>query len=262
VTISRVRLIHWNAVEAKERRAVLEGAGYSVDSDVPAGATFLRKLRENVPLAVIIDLSRLPSQGRDLALMLRKSKATPFIPLIFAGGEEQKVKRIRDLLPDAVYTPWSRIRSGLKQAVANPPPQPVSPGSVFEAYRGAPLPTKLGIKPGSVVSLIGAPPDFESQLGHLPSGVVLKHRSSKRFNLTISFNRSRRELKRHIRSLVTTIGDGKLWIVWPKRGGSLTSDLSQQFVRKEGLAAGLVDFKICAINETWSGLLFTRRRAK
>jgi hypothetical protein len=78
--------------------------------------------------------------------------------------------------------------------------------------------------------------------------------------LTIWFTKSRKELKANIGKMAVTIGEGKLWIAWPKKGASLASDLTQQDVREAGLAVGLVDYKICTIDETWSGLLFTRRK--
>lgn len=257
----RVHLIHWNAAEAEERADRLRTAGYEVDHEALEGPG-LRKLREDPPSAVVIDLGRLPSQGRDLAVAIRKYKATRYVPLVFVDGDPEKVARIKQLLPDAVYTTWSQIRTSLKSAIAHPPAEPVVPGSTMAGYAGAPLPKKLGIKANSEVALVGAPEGFEETLGELPEGVALLGEASSQPDVTLWFTRSRSDLERDIERMSAFAEGGGLWIVWPKKSCGLESDLSQNIVRELGLAAGLVDFKVCAIDETWSGLRFTRRKDK
>jgi len=221
-----------------------------------------KRLRQDPPEAVVIDLSRLPSQGRDVGVAVRKHKATRHVPLVFVDGETAKVDRVKQTLPDAVYTAWSRIQSALKRAIARPPTEPVVPQSSMEGYAGTPLPKKLGIKVGSVVVLIGAPPEFERTLGELPDDVTLRRHNRGRRDLTIWFTRSPKDLRRRIERMGNAAGDGGLWIVWPKKSSVEATDLTQALVRKIGLDAGLVDYKICAVDETWSGLKFTRRRPK
>ena len=257
----RVRLIHWKASEAEERAEWLRSAGYEVTwgALTPAG---LQKLRENPPNAVVIDLSRAPSQGRDLALSLRKRKSTRYVPLVFVDGDTKKVAGIKELLPDAVYTTWDEIRISLEQAIDSPPSDPVVPDSVFAAYAGTPLPKKLGIKADSVVALVGAPEGFEETLGELPEGVVVHRTTDERPDVALWFVRSREVLGGHIEEMVAFADRGGLWIVWPKKSSGIASDLSQIVVRKVGLAAGLVDFKVCSIDQTWSGLRFTRRKRR
>jgi hypothetical protein len=222
----------------------------------------LRALREDPPAAVVIDLSRLPSQGRDLALTLRRFKSTRPVPILFVEGDPNKVEPIRKLLPDAVYTGWSRIRGALKKAVARPPADPVVPSSQMEAYSGTPLVKKLGIKANTVVALAGAPRDFEKTLGRLPEGVKLRRQIRGSCDLVIWFTRWLKDLERRIERMAALSGKGGLWIVWPKKTSRLPSDLTQTDVRRVGLAAGLVDYKICAVDETWSGLRFTRRKGR
>src|SRR3970040_2450082 len=130
----RVRLIHWNADEAKQRAKILRAAGYEVIHKIPDGPEFLRDLRAKPPIAVVIDLSRLPSLGRDVGLAVRQSKATRHTPLVFVGGEPEKVARVKSLLPDATFTVWNKIRSALKQAIAHPPANPVRPDSLLAGY--------------------------------------------------------------------------------------------------------------------------------
>ncbi len=258
--MKRVQLVHWNAAEAEERAACLRAAGFLVRTDRGDGQPIARALRADPPAAIVIDLSRIPSQGRDVALLLRTQKATRTIPLVFVGGEGTKLDVVRKLLPDATYTSWSRIRRDLARAIARPPADPVVPRSVFDAYAGRTLPANLGIKPGTRVALVRAPRGFRAKLGPLPEGATLRAEAQAGPDLALWFVRSRRELERNLSRFAPRGPSAKLWIVWPKRTSAIASDLSQPVVRRAGLAAGLVDYKIARVDDTWSGLLFTRRK--
>lgn len=253
----RVRLVHWNAAEAAERAARLAAAGYVVDH-APIEPAALKALRARPPAAAVIDLSRLPSQGRDVGVWLRKQRPTRHVPLVFVGGDATKVARVRQLLPDASYTTWARLPGTLKRAIAAPPARPTVPASTLAGYSGTPLPKKLGIKPGNVVALVGAPEGFERTLGALPPAATLTRRAGSA-ELTIWFVRTLRQLHDRIDRVAARMGDG-LWIAWPKKASGVKSDVSETDVRRVGLAHGLVDYKICAIDATWSGLKFARRR--
>ncbi len=156
----RIRLIHWNAAEAEERTERLRAVGCEVESNLPSGPELLRALKATPPDAVVIDLSRLPSQGRDVALALRVTQATRRVPIVFVEGEPDKLAGVRKHLPDAVFGSWRGIRGALKRAMEPAPAEPVKPASTLAGYSGTPLPTKLGIKTGSRVASIGAPADF------------------------------------------------------------------------------------------------------
>jgi len=255
----RIRLIHWHEPEAAERAARLRAAGYEVAGEAFDPAS-LRELRREPPAAVVIDLSRLPMQGRDVALAVRHYKTTRHLPVIFVEGDTEKTASIRRQVPDAVYTTWSRVRASLRQALAHPPAVSVAPASLLAGYSGTPLPKKLGIKASSAVALIDAPPGFEKTLGELPAGATLRRQTGLRPDLTVWFVRSRRELERRIEAMAALADHGGLWIAWPKKTSSIAGDLSEAGVRRAGLGAGLVDFKVCAIDATWSGLRFSRRR--
>lgn len=256
-----IRLIHWNEDEALVRVSALEAAGYRVKYERLGDQAALRRIREGKPSAIVIDVSRGPAQGRDMALWLRRQKTTREVPLILLGGDPEQVEKTRCLLPDATYSNWQEFHSAIEAAMANSPQQPVVPASVFAGYSGTPLPKKLGIKPDSIVALVNAPPDFEVTLGTLPEGAVLRPSGRGRRNLTICFVRSRRELSRRIDTLVRVSEQGKVWIAWPKKTSGVETDLTQKDVRKTALESGLVDFKICAIDEIWSGLCFAPRRS-
>jgi CheY-like chemotaxis protein len=262
LTLNQIRLIHWNSEESKERAKRLECLDYKVIYNIPGGPDLLRDLRNDPPDAVVIDLSRLPSQGRDIALAIRHQKTTRHLPLIFVEGETEKVKRIQEYLPDATYTTWDRIDRALKRAIAHPPKDPIVPKSRMAGYSGAPLVKKLGIKENSTVVLINAPQYFEKLLDKLPEGVRLKGKNSGFRDITLWFVKLTKELDGYIDKIAKKVGKGSLWIVWPKKSSGVSSDLTQNRVRKVGLASGLVDYKICSFDETWSGLLFSRRKSK
>lgn len=256
----RVRLIHWKPEEAAERALRLRAAGYSVNA-APFSGAFLRELRADPPAAVVIDLSRLPSHGRDVAAAIRQSKSTRHIPIVFVEGEPGKLERVKELLPDATYTSWSRFRRSLKRAIAGARQEPVATESTLAGYSGTPLAKKLGIKSEYSVALIGAPRDFETTLGELPPGVVLRRQARGRCDLIVWFCGSRAELEKRVDNLGRLAGPGGLWIAWPKQASGVSTDLTQPAVRAAGLAVGLVDYKIAAIDATWSGLRFTRRKS-
>ena len=258
-SLPEIRLVHWNIAESDERLARLRAAGYSCAHVPLDGAAALRELRQVPPAAVVIDLSRLPSHGREVALALRELKATRAIPLVFAGGEPEKVARIRALVPDAEYSTWARIGSALKKAIAQRRAIPVVPSSRMAGYSGTPLPKKLGIKPHTSVSMIGAPPDFEETLGALPEGVNLCRRRGKA-DLVLWFTSSAKALARDVERMGALAGAGGLWIIWPKRASGVKTDVTETTVREAGLGAGLVDYKVCAVDATWAGLRFARRK--
>lgn len=125
-------------------------------------------------------------------------------------------------------------------------------------YSGTPLPKKLGIKEGSRVALVNAPKDF--QLGELPDDVQFIKRPAKSLDIILLFVLTERELTRNFAKLaVTLVSNGMIWIAWPKKSSGVVTDLSEPRVRQIGLDAGLVDVKICAIDDTWSGLKFVYR---
>jgi len=261
--MNRVVLIHWNATEAQQHTDRLRAGGYQTELfPAQGGATALGAIRANPPDAFVIDLSRLPSQGRAVAIALRQQKATRSVPIVFVAGQPNKVADIRAALPDAAYTSWGRIRSALKRAIGNPPETPVVPGTM-DAYSATPLATKLGIKPGSVVALLGAPVGFERNLGPLRKQVRIRTRASGPSDLILLFAKSRADLDRRLPPAERRMSDkGSVWIAWPKKTSGVPTDLTQTVVRQTGLAADLVDYKICAIDDIWSALRFARRRAR
>jgi hypothetical protein len=132
--------------------------------------------------------------------------------------------------------------------------------AVSAGYSGTPLPKKLEIKPGFRVATVGAPADFAATLGDLPAGATLRRGVTGPRDLTICFVTSRRQLEGALARVIPPPGSGSLWIAWPKKASGVRTDLTEDVLREVILPLGLVDRKVCAIDATWSGLLFSWRR--
>jgi hypothetical protein len=133
---------------------------------------------------------------------------------------------------------------------------------VTAGYSGTPLARKLGIRPGARLGLIGAPEGFDAVLGDLPGQVTVRRRLHGEFDVIVAFFTVRADLERRLPSLRRALAEaGGLWVAWPKRASGVPTDLGDGPVRELGLAAGLVDNKVCAIDATWSGLRFVYRLA-
>jgi len=124
------------------------------------------------------------------------------------------------------------------------------------------LPEKLGIKAGSRVLLVGAPRGYEEMLEPLPEGAELCRGARGLVHVAQCFVTRRADLAREFPRLARRIErDGALWISWPKRASGVSTDLDENVVRAIGLASSLVDVKVCAVDDTWSGLKFVYRLA-
>ena len=256
--MAKLRLIHWNGPEGRERKLRLASLGHHAEFDDVDGPGLMRVLRASAPDAFLIDLSRLPSHGREVAMWLRITKSTRQVPIVFVDGDPAKVAKLKQLLPDATYTSWSRLATALPRAIARRPANPtVPPPSI---YSGKPTIEKLGIKPDMRVCLVNAPVGFADSLGPKPAGVAFTARATSECDLFVVFVRSRRELTVQLGKLLADIARQTVWFTWPKKASGVKTDLDGNVVRESGLAAGWVDFKICSIDDTWSGLAFKRRK--
>jgi len=127
-------------------------------------------------------------------------------------------------------------------------------------YSSTPLPKKLGIKEGSRIALINAPENLQRELGALPDGAVFVARLTKPLDIVLLFVLTERALLRDFAKLAEKLAsNGMIWVAWPKKSSGVATDLTFDCVQRIGLDSGLVDVKICAIDDVWSGLKFVFR---
>ncbi len=130
-------------------------------------------------------------------------------------------------------------------------------------YSGTPLPRKLGIREKTRLTILHAPGGFKETLGPLPPGVVTMGKITGQADVVVLFLKAFKTLESEFTRAAAMLppAGGMLWIAWPKNAAKMKTDLDENLIRDFGLAAGLVDTKVCAIDETWSGLRFSRRRS-
>jgi hypothetical protein len=127
-------------------------------------------------------------------------------------------------------------------------------------YSGKPLARKLGLKPGLTLAILHAPRGYDRTLGRLPQPVTRRHRLLGPLDFIQYFTRQRATLERDFGALARALAPaGMLWISWPKRASGVATDLAEDVIRTVGLAHGLVDVKVAAVDDVWSGLKFVRR---
>jgi hypothetical protein len=126
-------------------------------------------------------------------------------------------------------------------------------------YSGTPLWRKLGIRPGDTVTLLDAPPGFA--IADLPAGVQVHRAIQGRSAVIVAFHTTRSTIAHRFPTLMRALEvDGGLWIAWPKRSSGVPTDVTEDVVRDVALPTGMVDNKVCAIDETWSGLRLVLRK--
>jgi len=156
-----------------------------------------------------------------------------------------------------VIAPWPRIGAAIRRAIAQAPQSPLPPRP-----SGTLLATKLGIRQGSLVALVRAPEGFAAVLGPLPEGVRLQRQAGEA-GVVLMFFKSAAALGRELPALPSLMRKGrKLWILWPKQASSQAGDLTMVQIREMASPFGLVDYKVCAVDSTWSGMVLGLRRRR
>lgn len=246
--MARVALVHWKEGEQPERLQHIDAAGHQPIRTPTEETPILRQLRADPPDAVVISLERMPFCGREVAIRLRKSPKTRQVPFLFLGGPADKVATLAAMFADGVFVDeWEVVGEGITDALALDPATLGPPG----AKPTVSLAKKLGVEPGMGVYLVD-PPD-PLPVGLLGEGHVRDELEGS--GLTVAFVRDRRALDRAFE-----LHGPHLWVAHPKKSTGL-ADFTQDDVRAAGLAAGWVDYKVAAIDETWSGLKFAAERA-
>ena len=251
------RVIHWKEAEAGPLLAACRKAGFEIEYLQGDGGAICRAIRTKPPDVIVIDLSRLPSHGREVAVWLRNTKSTRHIPIVFIAGDPAKTASIRALLPDAMYCEIPRLPAALKKlAKSGPAKSPVTPPAIMDRYREKSAVEKLGITASAHVAVVDTPRDFPDLLGVLPDDVEFQEEPAP---LTLWFVHDRESLMESLREMRARAAKTKLWLIWRK--GSKGDGLTQTALRDAANAVGLVDYKICAVNGQWSAMLFARRKS-
>jgi hypothetical protein len=246
-------VIHKNALEARSICDRLRREGIEALPYPHFGPKGFRGIAESPPDAIVIDLMQLPSYGRAMGVLLRERKSTRMIPLVFVAGDPAKNEKARELLPDAVIADLLRLGPAVRRAIGRRPAEPVIPES------RVPLSQKLRIREGMVAALLHAPDGFEAKLTPLPEGARLQT-GTQDADVILVFVKSPAALGRELPSLAREMRKGRtLWLVWPKKSGGLAGSLTMPKIREMCLEVGLIDYKVCAVDETWSGIAVAPR---
>ena len=251
--MARLFLVHLNEQEAETHAAELRRLGHEVEvRGGPYRPGWLKEIDKIQPEAVVISLDRLPSHGRSIAAVIGERKVTRTTPIVFAGGEPEKVAQTKEKFPECIYAGWERIRAGIQQALR----QKVQPHPKRGIETHGPLVKRLGIKEDSRVVTFNAPASFERTLG-----MPVEEEGAGPAGRVILFCESESDLARDFARAAQCVGEaGGLWIAWPKRASGVRTDITSNAIREYALARGWVDYKVCSIDAKWSGYLLARRR--
>jgi NarL family two-component system response regulator YdfI len=170
-----------------------------------------------------------------------------------------KIEGVRRVLPDAVYTPMSRLRTALRSAIANPPADPLKPAQMMERWGSRTTAQKLGIAKNSRVFVIDPPSGYARAVGELPGGASFEEESADGCALALWFVHGIAEFHAALPRMRTLASRSRLWILWRK---SRQDGLNGNLIRSGAIDVGLVDYKICSINETWSAMVFAVKKAR
>jgi hypothetical protein len=248
----RVKVIHYEIAKAESLAVRLRREGIDAEAYTSLGTRGFRQLRENPPDAVVIDLMRMPSYGKAMGGMLRETKSTRAIPLVFLQGDPEKTARVRELLPDAQFAPLPRLPAAIARAVRKRNADPIVP------QKDKPPAQKLQIRPGSKVWLIGAPEGFEKVLAPLPSGATVTRSGGGDVVLLVAGSAA--TLGRELPRATKVLPDSWLWVVWPKRSSKSPANIALGDIMNACAALDLTAYKTCAIDPTWSAVVVSRRR--
>jgi hypothetical protein len=237
--MKRVVLIHFKPEVAQYRLEQLREAGYEAEYLQPKDFRSFAPVRANPPDVFVIDLSVRPKTAKGIGEALAQYAATREVPQAFMEDDKS----------------WKQITKAIDTAKLPTPP----PKGTIAGYSGSPLPKKMGIKPGSKVIAIGAPDTFEETRGALPENAEFVRAG--RADLIILFTTTQADLEVRFRKAMGHVDQRtRIAMAWPKKTSGVPSDLNENHIRDFGLGMGWVDFKVFAIDKTWSGLLFAPKK--
>lgn len=245
-------MIHREPSEAAEIAGRLRDRGIEASAYQSLGARGFRQIRTEAPELILIDLVRLPSYGKALGVLLRENKALRSIPLVFLAGDPKKTAEVRRILPDAGFASWSDLPSAIARAIERPPAAPRSPRAPARSVA-----QKLGIEPNSTLAFWHAPEGFALPL---PPNVRLVE-AGKEADVILVWVRTEAALDRNLPALARLMSKGRrVWLLWPKRTSGIETTLTMPRVRELATGYHLIDYKVCAVDTTWSAMAVGPRR--
>jgi hypothetical protein len=154
-----------------------------------------------------------------------------------------------------------RITRGLVRRVNSSLPVCIAGYSIVAGYSGTPLAKKLGIQAGAFVRAVDAPDDYAQLLEPLPANVTFVERGADELDMVHLFTKSRSTLVKYLDEYKNKIKqNGSIWVSWPKKSAGIPSEVTEDTIREVALPLGLVDVKVCAVDDTWSGLKLVIRK--
>jgi CheY-like chemotaxis protein len=259
--MTRIRVIHFKAAEAGSLIEGLRTAGHEVEYDQKVDTALFRVIRSAPPNAFVIDLTRMPSHGRAVAVLMRQSPKTRHIPTVFVDGEAEKIALIRRQLPDAIYTTRAKLRSAVKAALSSRVENPVAPGPIF-SYHTRTAAEKIGIPKGATVGVIDPPRDYLRVIGALPDGVEFVEGAQAGCQLLLWFLHNPDTYLEMLPRMRAWVAKARLWVLWKKGGTTRAGAVTQPLIREAAMEMGLVDYKICSVDKTWSGIALTLKKVQ
>lgn len=253
--MARIAVFHWKPAEAGPLVDALKRGGHRVE--LCEKMADYRRVREVPPDAIVIDLSRMPSQGREVGVFFRGAKKTRHVPLVYVGGEPEKVEKNRKVLPDATYTSLPKVRSAVKEAIAHPPENPFVPTQMMDRFADRTAAQKIGIGKDYRVFVVDPPVDYARAVGKLPEGASYDEESSEGCAVTLWFVRDLAEFHSMLPRMRKLAACSRLWILWRK---GKQDGLDGNLIRESAMAFGLVDYKVCSVDKTWTGMVFAVKK--
>lgn len=247
-------MIHREVAEAAALAGRLRDKGYAAQPYLSLGPKGFREIRAEPPDVILIDLMRLPSYGKAMGALLRESKSLREIPLAFLAGDPKKTAEVRRIFPDAEFAEWMDVPEALENAVRNARKAPLLPRVPSKSVAA-----KLGITGASVVVMLGAPAQCPL---NLPEGTRIGKRPAEA-DVVMLWAHSEAGLDRELGRVAPLAEAGRrIWLLWPKRTSGVETSLTMPRVREIAIGHGLIDYKVCAVDATWSGIAVGPRRGR
>ncbi|HYZ87048.1 MAG TPA: hypothetical protein VE621_21715 [Bryobacteraceae bacterium] len=253
--MAKFALVHWNEseAEARVREASSKGVGLELLRLQP-GRT-VQTIRSVNPEALLIDLTRMPSNGRAVASVLRSQRSTCHIPILFVGGEPQKVEKALADAPGSQWCEWENIAKAIPKLLAT------APKTVAKHHSEVPVAKKLNLLGGKTICVLNAPESFLALLESV-DGLTVHDQLNRKFDSVLLFTTTMNELEAGLAAIFRRTFELPLTLAWPKRASGADSELSMPLLREYLKEFGYIDYKVASIDKTWSAMLFSRARKR